>query len=117
MNSITPVRRSIVHNPYAEQFGVYLWATEDDKLVCDEDGNYLSIPAVYGDGKRIATIAQAARECGIEGGGPIFFAGHRQVSDSEYENQMDRLMNGLIPDDHDLPAVIEDASARKILDG
>lgn len=103
----------IVTDPYSGQFGLYLWQTNEGALIANENGDYLNVPSVYGDMKKIKILEQAARECGIEGGGPIFFPGHRRVTQAEWERQYERLNDGLIPDDHDLPAIIEEASTKK----
>lgn len=102
-----------VADKYSGQFGLYLWLTEDKKLVANDNGDFLNIPSVYGDHKKIAALRKAAKECGVDGGGPIFFPGHRRVTQDEWEHQHERLDAGLIPDDHDLPAIIEEASAQK----
>lgn len=88
--------------------GVYLWQTEDGAVVADSDGNYLSIQSLKGDSIRIALLQKAAEECGIYGGKPLWMPGHRQVTDEEYEYQKQRLEFGLIPDELDLPAFMEE---------
>lgn len=101
---VTPV------NQYSEfeQFGVYVWQMPDGKVVGDDQRNFLSIQAKFGDLKRISELTSAVRALGIREGSPLFLSGHRKVSDEEYENQQERLKSGLIPDDHDLPAILED---------
>ena len=85
--------------------GVYLWATADNKLVSDEEGRFLSIPATKGDQERIRKIREAAEHYGIEGGRPVFLAGNRQVTDEEYEEQKSRQAFGLVPDPLDIGAI------------
>lgn len=50
---------------------------------------------------------------GIHEGKPVFFAGHRKVTDEEYAEQQSRLKEGFIPDEYDLPAHIEDHRDRR----
>jgi hypothetical protein len=94
-------------------YGLYLWQTADGSLVCDEDGNYLSIPAIRGDIRQIKKIKDAANYYGIPEGKPVFFSGHRQVTDDEYQNQKQRLEWGLVPDIWDTPAIKEDLQQKK----
>jgi hypothetical protein len=82
-------------------YGLYLWETDDGKLICDEDSNYLNIPAKKGDAEKINLLKLAARDCGIEGGRAVFFSGNRRVTDEEYEYQKQRLEWGLTPDEKD----------------
>lgn len=89
--------------------GVYLWQTVDGAVVTDEDGNYLSIQSFKGDEKRIEELREAARQYGVEDGGkPLWMSGYRHVTEEEYEYQMQRLQLGLIPDELDLPAFMEE---------
>lgn len=89
-------------------FGVYVWEMPNGQWVGDGEGNFLNIPAMKNDPKRIERLRQTVRGYGIEEGKPVFLAGHRQVTDEEYEEQRQRLKWGLIPDELDLPAFIED---------
>ena len=41
-------------------YGLYLWETDDGKLICDEDSNYLNIPAKKGDRERVRLLELAA---------------------------------------------------------
>ncbi len=90
------------------EFGLYLWETQDGKLVCDEDANYLNIPSVKGDKKKIKLLELAAKDCGIIGGKAVFFSGNRRVTDEEYEHQRQRMEWGLIPDELDYGAAREE---------
>jgi hypothetical protein len=94
-------------------YGVYVWQMPDGSIVQDEDGNYLNIAAVKGDLRRINKIKLAAKELGLEEGHPLWFSGHRPISDDEYEMQKQRLNLGLVPDEMDLPAITEDLNQKK----
>lgn len=96
-----------------DQIGVYMWEMPDGSYIADEDRNFLNIPSMYGDADRIAKLRNAVRSLGINEGTPIFFPGHRRVTDEEYEEQQHRLKSGLIPDEYDLPAHIEDHRDRR----
>lgn len=90
------------------QFGVYLWKMPDGSYVADDQRNFLNIPAQRGDIARIGKLRDVVKSFGIVEGEPEFFAGHRQVTDEEYEEQKERLKAGYIPDQYDLPAIVED---------
>jgi len=93
-------------------YGLYLWKMPDG-LVKDEDGNYMNIAAMKGDVRKINALKKFAAHYGLEGGEPIWFSGHRQVTDGEYETQNQRLEWGLIPDELDMPAIVEDLEQKR----
>jgi hypothetical protein len=88
-------------------WGMYMWQMPDDTLVMDEDGAYLSIPSIKGDIRQIQKLKVAAKNYGLDEGCPIFFSGHRPVTDEELSEQKSRLDLGLVPDTQDLPAMME----------
>lgn len=88
-------------------WGLYLWQMPDESVVMDEEGNYLCIKSVRGDISQIKKLKRAAQEYGINEGKPIFFSGHRQISEEELEEQKQRAEMGLVPDPQDLPAMME----------
>jgi hypothetical protein len=88
-------------------WGMYMWQMPDDTLVMDEEGAYLSIPSVKGDIRQIQKLKVAARNLGLDEGKPLFFSGHRPVTDDELEEQRSRMSLGLVPDPQDLPAMME----------
>lgn len=94
--------------------GLYLWQTPEGAVVADEDGNYLSIPAMKGDEQRIEMLRKAAMECGVEGGKPLWMSGYRQVTDEEYAYQKQRMEWGLIPDELDIAAFQEEAKQLEV---
>lgn len=93
-------------------YGVYVWQMPDGRWVADDEGNWLNIASMRRDPKRIAELVQAVRSFGINEGGPVFLAGHRQIDDEEYANQKARMAFGLIPDESDIPALMEEAKQR-----
>ena len=88
-------------------WGVYVWQMPDDSVVRDEDGNYLSIPSIKGDIRKIKLLKDAAKHYGLDEGHPLFFSGHRQITDDELIEQKSRAEMGLVPDPQDLPAMME----------
>lgn len=87
--------------------GIYVWQMPDNSVVMDEDGNYLSIPSIRGDIRQIQKLKNAAKNYGLTEGKPLFFSGHRQVTDEELEEQKSRAELGMVPDPQDLPAMME----------
>lgn len=94
-------------------YGVYVWKMPDGRWVGDDDGNFLSISAMRGDVKRIGQLANTVRSYGVEVGAPLFLSGHRKVSDEEYDRQKFRMDMGLLPDEYDIPALIEEQEYHK----
>lgn len=88
---ITPIEKST-------PWGVYIWVTDDNKKVTDEDGNVMLITSARGDYDNIKAISDAARHYNIPGGRAVFLPGQYPVSDEEYEMQLARAEAGLIPD-------------------
>jgi hypothetical protein len=93
--------------------GVYVWRMPDGRWIGDDDGNFLSIAAQKGDLRRVNELAAAVRQFGIEEGAAYFLPGRRKINDEEYEEQRDRLMNGYVPDQYDIPALIEEMKQRE----
>lgn len=66
----------------------------------DEEFNYLCAESWYPGNKEVETKMRiVAKGLGIEGGSPYWLPG-RKVSQWEYEEQVNRLKEGLIPDEH-----------------
>ena len=72
-------------------YGTYLWSLPDGKLITDEEGNFMCIYAIKGDVKKITELRNFAKSYGVEEGEPVWFSGHRPVSQEEYENQKQRM--------------------------
>jgi hypothetical protein len=88
-------------------WGLYIWQMPDGKVVMDEEGAYLSIQSMKGDIRQIKKLKDAAKHYGLDEGEPLFMAGHRPVSTDELEMQRQRMTMGLVPDEHDMPAMLE----------
>ena len=94
-------------------YGIYVWQMPDGSIVMDEDRNYLNVAAMKGDITRINNLKKAAKELGLDEGKPLWFSGHRRVTNDEYQEQKQRLEWGLIPDELDVPAIKEDLMEKK----
>lgn len=65
----------------------------------DSDGNALSAEGFVDDPEIEAKVASAGKYwSGSEDGGVAWIHGARKVSQSEREDQVDRMNNGLMPD-------------------
>lgn len=88
-------------------WGMYMWQMPDETLVMDDEGAYLSIPSIKGDVRQIKKLRDVAKNHGLGEGKPLFFSGHRPVTDEELVEQRQRLDLGLVPDPQDMPAMLE----------
>jgi hypothetical protein len=86
-------------------WGVYVWKRANGKWFTDGSGNILNIPSMKGDISKLSELKQAAAYYGEPDGEPVFFAGLSRVTDEEYNEQLDRMKEGLIPNLNDLGAV------------
>ena len=96
--------------------GHYVWITAEGKIVADDSGNYFNIPARKNDLKQLEVLKNSVKDLGVYDGKPVFLAGHRRVTDEEFEYQKQRLEWGLIPDELDLPAFKEELKNKKVRD-
>ena len=94
-------------------WGLYFWRLPDGHLFKDDEGRLLNIPSLEGDLGQMAKLRQAAAHYGQPDGEPWFYAGVNRATDEEYEEQLDRLNEGLIPSLNDIGAV---AAAKKSLE-
>ena len=95
------------------EWGLYFWQLPDGHLLKDGEGRMLNIPSVKGDIGQMANLRQAAAHYGYPEGQPWFYAGVNRATDEEYDEQIDRLNQGLIPSLNDIGAV---AAAKKSLE-
>lgn len=98
-------------------YGLYVWQMEDGKVLGDSDGNVLNVPSLRGDLDRQLKLRAAVRSLGIEGGEPLFLPGQRRVTDDEYADQMDRMINGQVPDPMDIGALKDEIRGRRAHEG
>lgn len=91
--------------PKMYDWGLYFWRLPDGHLFKDQDGNLLNIPSMRGDLSKIAELRKAATYYGQPEGEAWFYAGIKRATDEQYEEQKQRLKEGLIPNLDDLGAV------------
>lgn len=79
-------------------YGVCLWQLADKEYLSDGNG-FLSLEGIIGDRKIEEKMQKAAHYwLGRAIGQPFWISGARQVTEEEYEEQLDRLKAGKIPD-------------------
>lgn len=88
-------------------YGLYLWKLPSGKYFKDDDGNYLNIPARFGEIDKISNIKQAAAYYGKPDGEAVFIPGTTRATEEEYSEQLDRLKEGYIPSLNDVGAVVD----------
>lgn len=88
--------------------GIYVWEMPNGAWVADDEGNWMNIPSVKGDLRKINMLKEAARSYGIEEGRAVFLSGHYRVSEDEYQEQRARLALGIVPDKNDIFSIRED---------
>jgi hypothetical protein len=105
------VRRKVIDKHY--DWGLYVYKKANGKWFTDGTGSVLNIPAQKGDISKIAELKRAAIFNGDDGDGTAHFVpGLTRVSEEEYSEQKDRMIQGLIPNINDLGAI---ADAQKTL--
>ncbi len=84
-----------------DNFGVCLWRMPDGSCLGDDDGRFLSMQGLLRDPIVEEKMKKAAvYYLGDEAmqGHAVWSPGSRQVTDSEQDDQMERFLDGKIPD-------------------
>ena len=97
------VRRQVIEKNY--DWGLYVYKKASGKWFTDGDGNVLNIESMRNDISKISELKSAARHYGDPGDGEaVFVPGLTRISEEEHSEQLDRMVNGLIPSMNDLGA-------------
>jgi hypothetical protein len=98
------VRRKVIEKNY--DWGLYVYKKANGKWFTNGEGSVLNIPSMKGDISKIAELKKVAQHYGDSGDGScVFVPGLTRISEEEYSEQKERMMNGLIPSLNDLGAV------------
>lgn len=89
-------------------FGVCVWQMPDGSILRDEEGREFSAQARSFDPAMENKMREAVKALGITEGRPMWLPGFRKITNSEWEDQMERLQEGLIPDVADVYRQIRD---------
>jgi len=101
MSGLLKPKRTLVDTDMT--WGICLWKLPDGSYIQNNDGDYLSAgPCKVGNLKVEQSMRAAARSCGFEVGKAFWLPGFRKITNSEFEDQMERLMDGKIADPADL---------------
>lgn len=84
-----------------DSYGVCLWCMPDGSFLGDDEGRFLSLYGELDDfiveeKMRQAAVYYIGPEANL--GQPVWSSGSRQISDNEHDDQMERLLEGKIPD-------------------
>jgi hypothetical protein len=95
-------------------WGVYVWQIEEngEKKILADDGNFMLVRCNgenHWECKQ--AIAAAAKHYGYPEGKAIFWSGVRPINDEEYEEQLERARQGLVPDPFDIGAIKDEMKA------
>jgi len=78
-----------------------LWERPDGAFIVNENGEFLCAESLRENDKKVEyDMRKAAENLGFIGGKPFWREG-RKISQMEWEDQMERLMEGKIPDERD----------------
>lgn len=87
-------------------WGLYVYKKSNGRWFTDGQGSVLNIPSMKNDISKISELKKAAMYYGDPGDGEcIFVPGLTRISEEEYSEQKQRMMEGLIPNMNDLGAV------------
>jgi hypothetical protein len=100
---ISNSKATVIEKDYP--WGIYFWKKANGKPFTDGHGSVLNIPSHKGDALQIAKIKQEATALGQGDGSYEFMPGVARVSEDEYQEQKERMANGLLPNLNDLGSV------------
>lgn len=95
------------------EYGLYVWQMPDGRWVGDDEGRYLNMPGKKNDLLVLMSMRKAVNSYGIFEGEAKFLSNRRQVTDMEYDDQNERLRDGLLPDPYDYAALEDEAESIK----
>lgn len=90
-------RKKIKPVKSSAKYGLYVWKLPNGELFQDENGNTLNVPSYEHDIEKMSKLSQAAAYWGKPEGQPVFMAGVGRATESEYEEDMERMISGLTP--------------------
>lgn len=79
-------------------FGVCVWQLEHGVFLKNSDGDYFCAQGRVGDLRVEQRMRDAVKSNFGLPGQPVWFPAFRKVTDSEWEDQMERLLDGKVPD-------------------
>jgi hypothetical protein len=98
--SVTP-NKSKVSRVNEVAWGVYVWKLPNGSYLGDTNGDYLSVFCMKADLLQLAFLRREAEACGAIGGKPLFMPGAEKATQSQWEDQVARMSEGLIANPND----------------
>ena len=89
MNNIPGIKTKRIQQVEERGYGAYLWELPDGTPLMDDDYNFLSINAEWGDLQAMAKLSAAARYWGFPDGKPRFVKGTK-MNDEDYFEYINR---------------------------
>ncbi len=83
-------------------FGVCVWELPNGGFVMDNEGNYFCAQGPLLNRNTEQKMRDAVKGLGITEGQPEWLPGFRKITQSEWEDQMERLQDGKVADVVDL---------------
>lgn len=77
--------------------GIYVWILPNGEPFQDDDGNTLNVPSIQYDIKKMKSLADAAAYYGKPDGQAKFMPGVGRATEKEYQEDLERMSNGLTP--------------------
>jgi hypothetical protein len=102
-NKVGKSKATVIPKMY--DWGIYAWKLSNGRWFTDGQGNVLNIPSHRGDLQQMSKLRETAAHYGQPDGEAVFFPGLKRVSEETYSEQLDRMLQGLIPNMDDLGAV------------
>lgn len=103
MSGIWKPKRTAVFDEDSQKFGICIWKMPDGSFIKNDKDEYFSAQGVVGS----LIVEQKMRDAvrhnfNITSGEPMWLNGFRKTTQSEWEDQMERLLDGKVPDPVDL---------------
>ena len=90
-------RKKIKPVKSSAKYGLYVWKLPNGELFQNDEGDTLNIPSYEHDIEKMSKLSQAAAYWGKPEGQPVFMPGVGRATESEYEEDMERMISGLTP--------------------
>ncbi len=92
---IKPKRVTVVQET---EYGLYYWELPSGRRLSDGEGRFLCAEGKAHDVTIMKDMAIAAASYGYPDGKCVWVPGDRKVTDNMHDDQMERLLDGKIPD-------------------
>lgn len=101
---LQPKKISVVQET---EWGTYFWQLPSGQYLGDGDGRFLTLMGKAHDIKKMQAMRDEAAALGYPDGEVKWEAGVWQATDSEHDDQMERLLDGKIPNPYGMDMIQE----------